>query len=222
MTFDMFDEPNILGGIKEYGNDFFTSVDIDSIVGRNLVLNFIKKIELEIKMLDFSETSMDLIDFYEYCKKNTSVSDFLTNPVVKMIQEEIKNNSLVRKYLDERLFDLMQEDIKKYFQKLYNNSEQLEQEIKTKNQNYILSKTKEEKKIKKIQNQYNCSYEEAVKKNRANELMDTLFPPIISDLSTFQVQLDVPCDNKKSQDFDLKDKTDKRESNKSNEDTFWQ
>lgn len=220
MAFDMFDEPNILGGLKEYGNDFFTSVDVDSIVGRNLVLNFIKKIELEIKMLDFSETSMDLIDFYEYCKKNTSVFDFFNNSVVKMIQEEIENNNTVKKYLNERLFDLIQEDVKKYLQKLYNNSEQLEEEIKSKNQEYILLKTKEEKKIKKIQKQYNCSYEEAVKKNKANELMDALLPsPVLQDLGFFQI--DIPCDNKKSQDFDLKDKNNKEDLDKPNEEGFW-
>lgn len=68
MFFDDDDLSSLLGGLPKEPNkqNFFEMVDVNTIIGRNMLLNYVGKIGNEIQMLGYSDTSLEIAEFYEF------------------------------------------------------------------------------------------------------------------------------------------------------------
>lgn len=181
--FSLPDMAELFGATEE---NFFTATDVSTILGKNLVKNFVAKIGFELGMFGYSETSLDIIDFYEQCKKNGGIVEFQTNKVVKMIKDEMNNNSNVRMYLNDRIFNEIQEEIIKCYEDTFNKNDELYTKIQNENQDFMEQKELERKAIKKIQKELKCDEEKAreiYNKNKnleqaekgAKDIFDTVF-----------------------------------------------
>lgn len=172
--------------IDDCETNFFTATDVKTIGGRNLVKNFLGKISFEIGMFGYSDSSMQIIDFYEECKKNAGMVEFFTNPVIHMIQEEMCNFSGVKMYLNDRIFDEIKEEQIKCYENTFNNNDDLYKKNQNENQIFMEQKENERKAIKKIQKENKCTEEQAREiynnknktkqvENNAKELFNTIF-----------------------------------------------
>ena len=141
--------------------NMFTDTDVKTILGRNIVKNYLSKIDFEIKTFGYSESSIEIIEFYEECKKKGGIVEFISNPVIKMILDEIENMRTVKYYLKDRIFDDIEDEKSKSLDDLFNNNEEITEKINQEKQNYMLEKEIRRKEIIKIQKRYNCSFEEA-------------------------------------------------------------
>ena len=141
--------------------NMFTDTDVKTILGRNIVKNYLSKIDFEIKTFGYSESSIEIIEFYEECKKKGGIVEFVLNPVIKMILDEIENMRTVKYYLKDRIFDDIEDEKSKSLDDLFNNNEEITEKINQEKQNYMLEKEIRRKEIIKIQKIYNCSFEEA-------------------------------------------------------------
>lgn len=157
--FGDFDLKNILGN----ETNLFTNTDVKTILGRNIVKNYLSKIDFEIKTFGYSESSIDIIEFYEECKKNGGIVEFISNSVIKMILDEIQNMRTVKAYLKDRIFDDIEEEKAQNLENIFNNNEELSEKINQDKQDFMLQKEIRRKEIIKIQKRYNCSFEEAEK-----------------------------------------------------------
>lgn len=141
--------------------NMFTDTDVKTILGRNIVKNYLSKIDFEIKTFGYSESSIEIIEFYEECKKKGGIVEFVLNPVIKMILDEIENMRTVKYYLKDRIFDDIENEKSKSLDNLFNNNEEITEKINQEKQNYMLEKEIRRKEIIKIQKRYNCSFKEA-------------------------------------------------------------
>lgn len=141
--------------------NMFTDTDVKTILGRNIVKNYLSKIDFEIKTFGYSESSIEIIEFYEECKKKGGIVEFVLNPVIKMILDEIENMRTVKSYLKDRIFDDIEDEKSKSLDDLFNNNEEITEKINQEKQDYMLEKEIRRKEIIKIQKRYNCSFEEA-------------------------------------------------------------
>lgn len=141
--------------------NMFTDTDVKTILGRNIVKNYLSKIDFEIKTFGYSESSIEIIEFYEECKKKGGIVEFILNPVIKMILDEMENMRTVKYYLKDRIFDDIEDEKSKSLDDLFNNNEEITEKINQEKQNYMLEKEIRRKEIIKIQKRYNCSFEEA-------------------------------------------------------------
>ena len=141
--------------------NMFTDTDVKTILGRNIVKNYLSKIDFEIKTFGYSESSIEIIEFYEECKKKGGIVEFVLNPVIKMILDEIENMRTVKYYLKDRIFDDIEDEKSKSLDDLFNNNEEITEKINQEKQNYMLEKEIRRKEIIKIQKRYNCSFKEA-------------------------------------------------------------
>ena len=141
--------------------NMFTDTDVKTILGRNIVKNYLSKIDFEIKTFGYSESSIEIIEFYEECKKKGGIVEFISNPVIKMILDEIENMRTVKYYLKDRIFDDIEDEKSKSLDDLFNNNEEITEKINQEKQNYMLEKEIRRKEIIKIQKRYNCSFKEA-------------------------------------------------------------
>lgn len=157
--FGDFDLKNILGN----ETNLFTNTDVKTILGRNIVKNYLSKIDFEIKTFGYSESSIDIIEFYEECKKSGGIVEFISNPVIKMILDEIQSMRVVKAYLKDRIFDDIEEEKAQNLENIFNNNEELSEKINQDKQDFMLQKEIRRKEIIKIQKKYNCSFEEAEK-----------------------------------------------------------
>ena len=90
----------------------FTNINTKTILGKNLVLNFLGKIEFEIKALGFSDTANEIAEYYEEAKKQGGIVEFFSNPVIKMILQEIQNTfsgkgTKVQELFPEEILDIL-------------------------------------------------------------------------------------------------------------------
>ena len=141
--------------------NMFTDTDVKTILGRNIVKNYLSKIDFEIKTFGYSESSIEIIEFYEECKKKGGIVEFVLNPVIKMILDEMENMRTVKSYLKDRIFDDIEDEKSKSLDDLFNNNEEITEKINQGKQDYMLQKEIRRKEIIKIQKRYNCSFEEA-------------------------------------------------------------
>ena len=141
--------------------NMFTDTDVKTILGRNIVKNYLSKIDFEIKTFGYSESSIEIIEFYEECKKKGGIVEFVLNPVIKMILDEIENMRTVKYYLKDRIFDDIEDEKSKSLDDLFKNNEEITEKINQEKQNYMLEKEIRRKEIIKIQKRYNCSFKEA-------------------------------------------------------------
>ena len=166
---------------------FFTNTNTKTILGKNLVLNFIGKIEFEIKALGFSDTANDIAEYYEEAKNKGGIVEFFSNPVIKMILQEMQNRYVLKTYLKQRIFDEIEQQKIECFNNTYNNNEKITEELEKNKQEYLKQKRLEEKQIKKIMEQKNVSYEQAKEiyelqqqEEKINEI-DEMFKGFLSD-----------------------------------------
>ena len=81
-------------GIEKSGDNdekcnFFTETDVNTITGKNLVLNYLARMELEIRAVGYTEAVVEVAQFFDnFCTKSgKKIADFYLNPVIKMILE---------------------------------------------------------------------------------------------------------------------------------------
>lgn len=143
-------------------SNFFTTTDTKSVLGKNVVLNFLGKIEFEIRNLGYSDTANEIADFYEKCKKDTcGIIGFFTNPVIKMILNEIQNMPTIRVYLKNRIFDEIEVDKVKSLDNIFKNNDEILEKQKTERTKFLKDKELYKKRINKIMYKHNCSFKEA-------------------------------------------------------------
>lgn len=161
----LFDNGGLFGDLDnlfcEKNTNFFTNTNPKTILGKNLVLNFLGEIEFEIRNLGFSNKANEIANFYEECKETTGMITFFTNPVIKMILSEIQNMPTIRTYLKNRIFDDIENDKRKSLDDIFNNNEVIFQKNIDKNREYLKSKILKDREIKKIMEKYNCDKEKA-------------------------------------------------------------
>ena len=177
--------------MNEFANtsdtSFFTNIDTKTILGKNLVLNFLGKIEFEIKALGFSDTANEIAEYYEEAKKQGGIVEFFSNPVIKMILQEIQNKTVLKNYLKQRIFDDIEQEKIKCFNNTYNNNEKITEDIEKEKQEFLKQKRLKDKKIKKIMEEKNVSYEQAKKiyekdlQNSLNTKIDEIFKGFLSE-----------------------------------------
>lgn len=109
-------------------NDNLFKQNINTILGKNVVLNFVARVNFEILNLGWSQTANKIAKFYDSCN---SYITFMSNPVVKMILEEIEYIPATKKYLNQRIFQYIEKDKIKDLDRLYKNSERITEDIKS-------------------------------------------------------------------------------------------
>ena len=173
----LFDNNGFFGDLDsifcDKNSNFFTNTNPKTILGKNLVLNFLGEIEFEIRTLGFSNKANDIANFYEECKTTTGIISFFTNPVIQMILQEIQYMPTIKKYLKNRIFDDIENDKIQSLDNIFNNNEAIYQENINKNQEYLKAKILKEKEIKKIMSKYNCTKEQAEQLYNKQRLQST-------------------------------------------------
>lgn len=112
----------------EDNNNLFKQ-NINTILGKNVVLNFVARVNFEILNLGWSQTANKIAEFYDSCNGYIT---FISNPVVKMILEEIEYMPATKKYLNQRIFQYIEKDKIKDLDRFYKNSESITEDIKVK------------------------------------------------------------------------------------------
>lgn len=153
-----------LGGLLNTSNiSFFDSTDVKTILGRNLVKNFVGKIKFELSTLGYSDTANDIAEFYQSCCKSGGIVKFVSNPVIKMILDEVESTPSVKFYLKDRIFDDIEVEKAQSLDKIFESNDELFEKTQHKEHEYKLQHELRRKAIKKIQKEKNCTFEEAEK-----------------------------------------------------------
>lgn len=148
--------------ISEQDNlSFFTSTNIKTVLGKNQVLNFVDKMNFELKMFDFSETALNIAEFYEESKNTKGIISFYQNQVIQMILYVIEDYPNLKKYLYERIFDNIEQDKIKCLDNTFKNNEEIYQKTQEQVNKFVEQKAIYEKKIKKIMKDKKCDRETA-------------------------------------------------------------
>lgn len=143
--------------ISEQDNlSFFTSTNIKTVLGKNQVLNFVDKMNFELKMFDFSETALNIAEFYEESKNTKGIISFYQNQVIQMILYVIENYPELKKYLYERIFDNIEQDKIKCLDNTFKNNEEIYQKTQEQVNKFVEQKAIYEKQIKKIMKEKKC------------------------------------------------------------------
>lgn len=138
------DDFNILNELFGLSDDLFQQ-DVTTLRGKNVVLDFVAQIDFEIRLFGWSKTASKIAEFYDTCG---GYCIFMSNPVVKMILNETEYNSTVKKYLDQRFFQYIEQDKIKDLDRIFNNNECLTNDIKAKEDKYIELQDKVNREIK--------------------------------------------------------------------------
>lgn len=149
------------GAFGKDDNSMFEDTDIKTILGRNIVLNYLSKIDLELKMFGYSETANEIAEFYEKCKQTKGIIAFYTNPVVKMILEKIDKMQNVKGYLQERMLDDMEIENLERLDYIYNENDKLTGMVNAEKQEYNKQQALYRRKINQISKQTGLSYDKA-------------------------------------------------------------
>lgn len=143
--------------ISEQDNlSFFTKTNIKTVLGKNQVLNFVDKMNFELKMFDFSETALNIAEFYEESKNTKGIISFYQNQVIQMILYVIENYPELKKYLYERIFDSIEQDKIKCLDNTFKNNEEIYQKTQEQVNKFVEQKAIYEKQIKKIMKEKKC------------------------------------------------------------------
>jgi hypothetical protein len=153
------DDNNFFNFSAKNGNIFSTNVK--SILGRNIILNFIQGMDFEIKMFNFSEQANEIASFYEKIKAKGDISKFFKNDVIKMILEEIQDMPTLRDYLYKRIFNLIEQDKIDMLQKIYDDNENITSKVEAEENKYINEQRQYKEAIKKIMVERGISEENA-------------------------------------------------------------
>lgn len=163
-------------GIEKSGDNdekcnFFTETDVNTITGKNLVLNYLARIELEIRAVGYTEAVVEVAQFFDnFCTKSgKKIADFYLNPVIKMILEKIEEMPRVKAFLNERVFDDIKEMYRQECENTFSCNEEIETKIHTQEQEHIKNQVLKEREIKKIAKEKNISFEEALKLEKQNK-----------------------------------------------------
>ena len=142
--------------ISEQDNlSFFTKTN-KTVLGKNQVLNFVDKMNFELKMFDFSETALNIAEFYEESKNTKGIISFYQNQVIQMILYVIENYPELKKYLYERIFDSIEQDKIKCLDNTFKNNEEIYQKTQEQVNKFVEQKAIYEKQIKKIMKEKKC------------------------------------------------------------------
>ena len=141
---------------EQTNTSFFTQTDIKSVLGKNIVLNFIDKMNFELKLFDFSETALKIAEFYEEVKNTTGIVSFFQNPVIQMILYEIEDKPYLKKYLYERIFGDIEQDKIKCLDNTFKNNEEIYSKTQEQVNKFVGQKAIYEKQIKKIMKDKKC------------------------------------------------------------------
>ena len=143
--------------ISEQDNlSFFTKTNIKTVLGKNQVLNFVDKMNFELKMFDFSETALNIAEFYDDIKNSKGIISFYQNQVIQMILYVIEDYPNLKKYLYERIFDNIEQDKIKCLDDTFENNEEIYQKTQEQVNKFVEQKAIYEKKIKKIMKDNKC------------------------------------------------------------------
>lgn len=143
--------------ISEQDNlSFFTKTNIKTVLGKNQVLNFVDKMNFELKMFDFSETALNIAEFYDDTKNTKGIVSFYQNQVIQMILYVIEDYPNLKKYLYERIFNNIEEDKIKCLDNTFKNNEEIYQKTQEQVNKFVEQKAIYEKKIKKIMKEHKC------------------------------------------------------------------
>lgn len=228
--------------ISEQDNlSFFTSTNIKTVLGKNQVLNFVDKMNFELKMFDFSETALNIAEFYEESKNTKGIISFYQNQVIQMILYVIEDYPNLKKYLYERIFDNIEQDKIKCLDNTFKNNEEIYQKTQEEVNKFVEQKAIYEKKIKKIMKDKKCDrktaeliYENEKLKKLAKK-QGFIIPsfgvefPNIPNITGTGIPKDVQ-NNNGAQDLPLPDKEIKMEEividdtqieNSSDDENFW-
>lgn len=143
--------------ISEQDNlSFFTKTNIKTVLGKNQVLNFVDKMNFELKMFDFSETALNIAEFYDDTKNTKGIVSFYQNQVIQMILYVIEDYPNLKKYLYERIFNKIEEDKIKCLDDTFKNNEEIYNKTQEQVNKFVEQKAIYEKKIKKIMKDNKC------------------------------------------------------------------
>ena len=135
---------------------FFTKTNIKTVLGKNQVLNFVDKMNFELKMFDFSETALNIAEFYDDTKNTKGIVSFYQNQVIQMILYVIEDYPNLKKYLYERIFNNIEEDKIKCLDDTFKNNEEIYNKTQEQVNKFVEQKAIYEKKIKKIMKEHKC------------------------------------------------------------------
>lgn len=230
--FGDFDLKGLIGG----DTSIFTTTDVKTILGRNIVKNYLSKIDFEIKTFGYSESSIEIVEFYEDCKTKGGIVEFVSNPVIKMILEEIQNMRTVKFYLKERIFDDIEQEKAQSLDNIFNNNEELSEKINQEKQDFMLQKELKRKEISKIQKKYKCSFEEAEKMyeqfqkqqkmSEVNASLSKEFEKLFSDIDVkpfgfLDIDTSSKSDKSSTNTSEIDLQSDLEEDDSSIDDGFW-
>lgn len=161
----MLFDSDFFGGFEDlFGsqeNLFLT--DIKTILGKNVILNYLCKIEFEIRSFGYSSSANEIAKFYEDCKKSGGIVQFFSNPVIKNILQEVQYMPTVKFYLKRRIFDDIEDDKIKALEETLKNNDKLTVKLNKDINEFSKQKELRRKKINKIMKQNDCTFEEAEK-----------------------------------------------------------
>lgn len=84
-------------------NDNLFEQNINTILGKNVVLNFVARVNFEFLNFGWSQTANKIAEFYDSCNGYIA---FMSNPVVKMILEEIEYMPATKKIFKPTYFSI--------------------------------------------------------------------------------------------------------------------
>ena len=150
----MFDENNFFNLLAsgEFGSASLFFINPQSVLGKNKVLNFLGTIGFEISTLGFSNKANEIAEFYDNLKQEKGVvgiKEFCDNEVIQSILTEMKSMPIVQRYLNERIFDLVKQDMVNTLNSLFNDSEKILKKNKEKEKKQESKKEKNKNKNKK-------------------------------------------------------------------------
>lgn len=152
----MFDENNFFNLLAngEFGASLFF-INPQSVLGKNRVLNFLGTIGFEISTLGFSNKANEIAEFYDSLKQKkgaVGIKEFCDNEVIQSILTEMKSMPAVQRYLNERIFDLVKQDMVNTLNTLFNDSENILKKNKEKEKKQENKKAKNKNKKSKQPN----------------------------------------------------------------------
>lgn len=169
-----FEDSGFFGIDKMFDDDkgcFFTDVDVNTLTGKNQVLNYLARMDLELRAVGYTEAVVEIAGFYDdFCTKGgNKIADFYLNPVAQMILEKIEEMPRLKAFLYERVFDEIKEQYIKECEQTYLQNENLENKVQEQEQNFKKDKVLQNREIKKLAKENNISFDEAKKLYEQNK-----------------------------------------------------
>lgn len=179
MNFDNNDFFSMFSGGSAFGGASLFFINPQSVLGKNKVLNFLGTIGFEISTLGFSNKANEIAEFYDDLKQQkgaVGIKEFCDNEVVQSILTEMKSMPTVQRYLNERIFDLVKQDMVNTLNALFNDSEKILKKNKEKEKKQENKKEKNKNKNKKgnQQNRQETMFMTSSEPLNLEELFETL------------------------------------------------